>query len=215
MVGTIAAHGLTIRGTLYVDGAWCGGDRPPHVAEGAVPATGPTPVDARWAALEARLSAAPEALAPAAARLRDALRQGLLDVEDAERAGLEASRARDNVEAMMAAAADLLAGERMRISQDALSELRAVVEVERATTVEEVNALFMAAADGPLQGILGYETRALVSSDYTNDPRSSIIDAQSTMVINGTQVKIYAWYDNEWGYACRLADIARMVAGSM
>jgi glyceraldehyde 3-phosphate dehydrogenase len=90
-----------------------------------------------------------------------------------------------------------------------------VFEVERATTVEEVNALFKAAADGPLSGILGYETRPLVSSDYTNDPRSSIIDAQSTMVINGTQVKIYAWYDNEWGYACRLADIARMVAGAV
>jgi glyceraldehyde 3-phosphate dehydrogenase len=90
-----------------------------------------------------------------------------------------------------------------------------VFEVERETTVEEVNALFAAAAEGPLKGILGYETRALVSSDFTNDPRSSIIDAQSTMVINGTQVKIYAWYDNEWGYACRLADIARMVAGSL
>jgi len=89
-----------------------------------------------------------------------------------------------------------------------------VFEVERATTAEEVNALFKAAAEGPLKDILGYETRALVSSDYTNDPRSSIIDAQSTMVINGTQVKIYAWYDNEWGYACRLADITRMVAGA-
>ncbi len=90
-----------------------------------------------------------------------------------------------------------------------------VFEVERETTAEEVNALFKAAADGPLAGILGYESRALVSSDYTNDPRSAIIDAQSTMVINGTQVKIYAWYDNEWGYACRLADITRMVAGEM
>jgi glyceraldehyde 3-phosphate dehydrogenase len=90
-----------------------------------------------------------------------------------------------------------------------------VFEVERATTVEEVNALFAAAAEGPLKGILGYETRALVSSDFTNDPRSSIIDAQSTMVVNGTQVKVYAWYDNEWGYACRLADITRMVAGSL
>jgi glyceraldehyde 3-phosphate dehydrogenase len=90
-----------------------------------------------------------------------------------------------------------------------------VFEVERPTTVEEVNALFAAAADGALAGILGYETRALVSSDFTNDPRSAIVDAQSTMVVNGTQVKIYAWYDNEWGYACRLADIARMVAGAM
>jgi glyceraldehyde 3-phosphate dehydrogenase len=90
-----------------------------------------------------------------------------------------------------------------------------VFEVERETTVEEVNDLFAAAAEGPLKGILGYEARALVSSDFTNDPRSAIIDAQSTMVINGTQVKIYAWYDNEWGYACRLADVARMVAGSL
>lgn len=90
-----------------------------------------------------------------------------------------------------------------------------VFEVERPTTAEEVNALFKAAAEGPLNGILGYETRALVSSDFTNDPRSAIVDAQSTMVINGTQVKIYAWYDNEWGYACRLADIARMVAKTL
>ncbi|MFN3278983.1 MAG: ArsJ-associated glyceraldehyde-3-phosphate dehydrogenase [Paracoccus hibiscisoli] len=88
-----------------------------------------------------------------------------------------------------------------------------VFEVARETTVEEVNALLRAAAEGPLEGILGYETRPLVSTDYVNDPRSGIIDAGSTMVVNGTQVKIYAWYDNEWGYACRLVDIARMVAG--
>jgi glyceraldehyde 3-phosphate dehydrogenase len=90
-----------------------------------------------------------------------------------------------------------------------------VFEVERATTAEEVNALFAAAAEGPLQGILGIETRPLVSCDFLNDPRSSIVDGPSTMVINGTQVKIYAWYDNEWGYACRLADIARLVAESL
>ncbi len=90
-----------------------------------------------------------------------------------------------------------------------------VFEVERATTAEEVNALFKDAAEGELKDILGYETRPLVSSDFTNDPRSSIVDGPSTMVVNGTQVKIYAWYDNEWGYACRLADIARMVARSM
>ncbi|MFZ5752396.1 MAG: ArsJ-associated glyceraldehyde-3-phosphate dehydrogenase [Pseudomonadota bacterium] len=90
-----------------------------------------------------------------------------------------------------------------------------VFEVERATTAEEVNALFKAAAEGPLKGILGFEHRPLVSCDFTNDPRSSIIDGPSTMVVNGTQVKVYAWYDNEWGYACRLADIARMVAGSL
>jgi glyceraldehyde 3-phosphate dehydrogenase len=90
-----------------------------------------------------------------------------------------------------------------------------VFEVERATTVEEVNALFEAAAEGELKGILGFERRPLVSSDFTNDPRSSIVDGPSTMVVNGTQVKVYAWYDNEWGYACRLADIARMVAASL
>lgn len=90
-----------------------------------------------------------------------------------------------------------------------------VFEVERATNVEEVNALFQSAAEGALAGILGYETRLLVSTDYINDARSAIIDAASTMVVNGTQVKVYAWYDNEWGYACRLADITRMIAGAM
>ncbi|MBY5972495.1 ArsJ-associated glyceraldehyde-3-phosphate dehydrogenase [Ferrimonas balearica] len=90
-----------------------------------------------------------------------------------------------------------------------------VFEVERETTVEEVNALLQAAAEGPLAGILGYETRPLVSSDFLNDARSSIIDAPSTMVVNGTQVKIYAWYDNEWGYANRLVDVARMVGGRL
>ena len=90
-----------------------------------------------------------------------------------------------------------------------------VFEVEQATNTEEVNGLFKAAAEGPLKGILGFETRPLVSCDYINDPRSSIIDGPSTMVINGTQVKIYAWCDNEWGYACRLADIARMIARPM
>jgi glyceraldehyde 3-phosphate dehydrogenase len=90
-----------------------------------------------------------------------------------------------------------------------------VFEVERPTTAEEVNALFEAAAAGPLKGILGFERRPLVSSDFTNDPRSSIVDGPSTMVVNGTQVKVYAWYDNEWGYACRMADIARMVAAGL
>ena len=87
--------------------------------------------------------------------------------------------------------------------------------MSRETTVEELNGLFEAAANGPLKGILGYETRPLVSADYTNDTRSGIVDAQSTMVIAGTQAKIYVWYDNEMGYAWRLADIARMVAGSL
>nr|WP_325248356.1 ArsJ-associated glyceraldehyde-3-phosphate dehydrogenase [Amylibacter sp.] len=90
-----------------------------------------------------------------------------------------------------------------------------VFEMARETTVQEVNALFQAAAEGPLKGILGYETRPLVSSDYTNDPRSGIIDAPSTMVVNGTQLKVYAWYDNEMGYAHRLVDVALMVGGKL
>jgi glyceraldehyde 3-phosphate dehydrogenase len=90
-----------------------------------------------------------------------------------------------------------------------------VFEMIRETTVEEVNGLFKAAAEGPLKGILGYETRPLVSSDYTNDQRSGIIDAPSTMVVNGTQLKVYAWYDNEYGYAHRLVDVALMVGGKL
>ncbi len=86
-----------------------------------------------------------------------------------------------------------------------------VFEVERPTTVEEVNSLLQAAAAGELQGILGYEERPLVSIDYKTDPRSSIVDALSTMVINGTQVKIYAWYDNEWAYSCRTVELALKV----
>ncbi|WP_170338429.1 ArsJ-associated glyceraldehyde-3-phosphate dehydrogenase [Ruegeria arenilitoris] len=90
-----------------------------------------------------------------------------------------------------------------------------VFEVERETTAEEVNVMFKAAAEGPLAGILGYEERPLVSTDYTNDTRSSIVDAPSTMVVNGTQVKVYAWYDNEMGYAHRLVDVAMMVGASL
>ena len=90
-----------------------------------------------------------------------------------------------------------------------------VFEVARATTVAEVNRLLQAAAAGPLKGILGYEQRPLVSIDYKDDPRSAIVDAPSTMVTDGTQVKILAWYDNEWGYANRLVELARTVALSL
>ena len=90
-----------------------------------------------------------------------------------------------------------------------------VFEVERTTTVEEVNQLFKTASEGELAGILGYEERPLVGVDYVGDSRSSIIDALSTMVVNGTQVKVYAWYDNEFGYANRLADLVKKVAGSL
>ncbi|MCG7894879.1 MAG: ArsJ-associated glyceraldehyde-3-phosphate dehydrogenase [Candidatus Thiodiazotropha taylori] len=87
-----------------------------------------------------------------------------------------------------------------------------VFEAPRAVTAEEVNGYFREAAEGELKGILGYEERPLVSVDYVNDPRSSIVDALSTLVIDDRQVKIYAWYDNEWGYANRLIDIVRKVA---
>ncbi len=90
-----------------------------------------------------------------------------------------------------------------------------VFEVTRPTTVEEVNGLLETAAAGPLAGILGYERRPLVSVDFKDDPRSAIVDAPSTMVTDGTQVKILAWYDNEWGYANRLVELARTVALSL
>ena len=82
---------------------------------------------------------------------------------------------------------------------------------ERSTTVEEVNDLLRSAAEGPMKGILGYETRPLVSVDYTNDPRSSIVDAPSTMVIDDDLVKVLAWYDNEWGYAQRLVELVSRI----
>jgi len=90
-----------------------------------------------------------------------------------------------------------------------------VFELERSTTVEEVNQLFKTAAAGPLAGILGYEERPLVSVDYLDDPRSSIVDAPSTMVVNGTQLKVLAWYDNEIGYVHRMAELGQLVARSI
>ena len=86
-----------------------------------------------------------------------------------------------------------------------------VFEVARKTTAEEVNALFKVAAEGELAGILGFETRPLVSADFNNDSRSSIVDAASTMVTDETLLKVYAWYDNEVGYACRMVDLAIIV----
>lgn len=91
-----------------------------------------------------------------------------------------------------------------------------VFEVVRPTTIAEINGLLKAASEQePLKGILGYEERPLVSIDYKDDPRSSIIDALSTMVVDETQVKILAWYDNEWGYANRMAELAKKVALSL
>ncbi|KUM54158.1 ArsJ-associated glyceraldehyde-3-phosphate dehydrogenase [Rheinheimera sp. EpRS3] len=104
-----------------------------------------------------------------------------------------------------------LNGHAVRVPLANASLTDCVFEVERTTTSDEVNALLKAAAEGELKDILGYETRPLVSVDYKTDPRSSIIDALSTMVVNGTQVKIYAWYDNEWGYANRTVELAKLV----
>ena len=104
-----------------------------------------------------------------------------------------------------------LNGHAIRVPLANASLTDCVFEVARNTTVEEVNALLKAAADSELKGILGYEERPLVSIDYKTDPRSSIIDALSTLVVDGTQVKLYAWYDNEWGYANRTAELALKV----
>jgi glyceraldehyde 3-phosphate dehydrogenase len=90
-----------------------------------------------------------------------------------------------------------------------------VFETSRPTSIAEVNDLLKSAAEGPLEGILGYEQRPLVSVDFKDDPRSAVVDAPSTMVTDGTQVKILAWYDNEWGYANRYAELARKVALSL
>lgn len=86
-----------------------------------------------------------------------------------------------------------------------------VFELQRPISAGEVNELFRSAAVGPLAGILGFEHRPLVSADYVNDSRSSIIDGPSTLVTDGTLLKVYAWYDNEMGYACRMVDLANIV----
>ena len=107
-----------------------------------------------------------------------------------------------------------LNGHAVRVPLTNASLTDCVFEVERATTVEEVNDVLRIAAESELAGILGYETRPLVSIDFLHDPRSSIVDALSTMVTNGTQVKIYAWYDNEWGYVNRTAELVRLVGSA-
>ncbi len=107
-----------------------------------------------------------------------------------------------------------LDGHAVRVPLTNASLTDCVFEVERATTVDEVNALLRNAAEGELKGILGYETRPLVSIDFLHDPRSGIVDALSTMVVNSTQVKIYAWYDNEWGYVNRTAELVRIVGAA-
>eukprot|EP00102_Acyrthosiphon_pisum_P027359 XP_016664569.1 PREDICTED: glyceraldehyde-3-phosphate dehydrogenase 1-like [Acyrthosiphon pisum] len=102
-----------------------------------------------------------------------------------------------------------LTGYSLRVPVPVVSIVDLTVTLSRNVTAEEVNAAFReAAASGPLKGILGYSDEPLVSSDYQGDPRSSIIDALSTLVIGGNMVKILAWYDNEWGFSNRLVDLA-------
>jgi glyceraldehyde 3-phosphate dehydrogenase len=104
-----------------------------------------------------------------------------------------------------------LNGHAIRVPLANASLTDCVFEMNRATSVEELNALLKTASEGQLKNILGYEERPLVSIDYRTDPRSSIIDALSTMVVNHTQVKLYVWYDNEWGYANRTAELVKLV----
>jgi len=105
-----------------------------------------------------------------------------------------------------------LNGFAMRVPTPTVSVVDLVAELEKSVTVEEVNAALKEAAEGPMKGILGFEERPLVSIDFKGDPRSSIIDGPSTMVMEGNMVKIVSWYDNEWGYSCRIADLVDYIA---
>lgn len=106
-------------------------------------------------------------------------------------------------------------GMAMRVPTPTVSIVDFVAETEKPTTAEELNALFKEASEGELAGILGFETRPLVSMDFKGDSRSSIIDAPSTTVMEGTMVKVVTWYDNEWGYSCRTSDLAAKIAKSL
>ena len=99
----------------------------------------------------------------------------------------------------------------LRVPTPTVSVIDLVSETESATTVEEVNAAFKAAAEGPMKGILGYSEEPLVSMDYKGDPRSSVVDALSTMVMGGNLVKVVTWYDNEWAYSVRCCDLAKLM----
>jgi glyceraldehyde 3-phosphate dehydrogenase len=106
-----------------------------------------------------------------------------------------------------------LHGMALRVPTPTVSIVDLVADLEKESTAEQVNNAFMTASEGKLKGILGYSQEPLVSSDFKGVPLSSIIDAPNTMVIGGNMVKIMSWYDNEWGYCCRLADLASFVAG--
>jgi len=102
-------------------------------------------------------------------------------------------------------------GYALRVPTPTVSIVDFICELEKSTTTEEVNAAFKAAAEGPMKGILGYSEEPLVSMDYKGDPRSSIIDADLTNVIGGNMVKVVTWYDNEWGYSVRCADLIKLM----
>ena len=103
----------------------------------------------------------------------------------------------------------------LRVPTTTVSVIDFTADVSRETTVDEINEAFKTAASGPMKGILGVSDEPLVSSDFRGDSRSSIIDAASTMVLGGTMVKVIAWYDNEWGYSCRVADLIGYVAARL
>jgi glyceraldehyde 3-phosphate dehydrogenase len=100
----------------------------------------------------------------------------------------------------------------LRVPTPTVSVVDFTAELDRETTADEINAAFRAAEAGPLKGILGVSDDPLVSSDFRGDSRSSIVDAESTMVMQGRMAKVIAWYDNEWGYSCRVADLVAYVA---
>ena len=108
-----------------------------------------------------------------------------------------------------------LDGTAIRVPTTDVSITCLTVQVAKQTTREEVNAALKAAAEGPLKGILGFETRPLVSTDYIGNPHSCILDAKSTAVIDGTLVKVSGWYDNEWGYASRCVDLLRFMGARL
>jgi glyceraldehyde 3-phosphate dehydrogenase len=103
----------------------------------------------------------------------------------------------------------------LRVPTPTVSVVDFTADVARSTSVEELNAAFRAAEAGPMKGILGVSDEPLVSSDFRGDSRSSIIDSSMTMVIGGTLVKVIAWYDNEWGFSCRVADLIGLVAARL
>ena len=106
-----------------------------------------------------------------------------------------------------------LDGYSLRVPTPTVSIVDAVFEVKKTTTAEEVNAALKAASEGPMKGILGFSEEPLVSMDYKGDERSSIVDSELTSVMAGNMVKVVSWYDNEWGYSCKVLDLVKVIAG--